>query len=163
MYGLYNIVGGNLEQNIIGVILVVQNFFEIFWIDFVGVPGSPCILKVTKIRTEWSISTHYMTDMGFSNVKYKHTRVEILQYLHNNLTELAHLLECWVQFKLKIPLMLYWDFNVVKKYRWCQVVVQFLPKNCIYVTLLVKNCQNPTLTQLNSTQLKATLLNLGWG
>ena len=23
------------------------------------------------------------------------------------------------------------------------------------------NCQNPTLTQLNSTQLKATLLNLG--
>ena len=24
-----------------------------------------------------------------------------------------------------------------------------------------KNCQNPTLTQLNSTQLKATLLNLG--
>ena len=24
-------------------------------------------------------------------------------------------------------------------------------------------CQNPTLTQLNSTQLKATLLNMGWG
>ena len=25
----------------------------------------------------------------------------------------------------------------------------------------LQNCQNPTLTQLNSTQLKATLLNLG--
>ena len=44
--------GGYLEQNIVGVILVVQNFFEIFCIDFVSLSGSPCILKVNKTRTE---------------------------------------------------------------------------------------------------------------
>ena len=29
--------------------------------------------------------------------------------------------------------------------------------------LVFRNCQNLTLTQINSTQLKATLRNLGWG
>ena len=44
--------GENLEQNIVGVTLVVQNFSEIFCIDFVGLSGSPCILKLYKTRTE---------------------------------------------------------------------------------------------------------------
>ena len=44
--------GGNLEQNIVGVTLVVQNFSEIFCIDFVGLSGSLCILKLYKSRTE---------------------------------------------------------------------------------------------------------------
>ena len=79
-----HIVGGNLEQNIVGVTLVVQNFFEIFCIDFVGLSGSPCILKLYKTRTEWAISAHYLTDMGFSNVIHNHTRVEILQYLRKS-------------------------------------------------------------------------------
>ena len=43
---------GVLEQNIIGVTLVVQNFSEIFCIDFVGLSGSLCILKLYKSRTE---------------------------------------------------------------------------------------------------------------
>ena len=49
------------------------------------------------------------------------------------------MLDFWVQFGLKIPLMiLYCGVNFVKKYRWCHVGVQFLAKNCIDVTLLVK-------------------------
>ena len=48
------------------------------------------------------------------------------------------MLDFWVQFGLKIPLILYCGVNFVKKYRWCHVGVQFLAKNCIDVTLLVK-------------------------
>ena len=55
-----------------------------------------------------------------------------------NITELMQMLHFWVQFTLKIPLMLYCGFNFVKKYRWCHIVDQFLQKNCIDVTLLVK-------------------------
>ena len=43
------IVGRNLEQNLVGVTLVVQNFSEIFCIDFVGLSGSPCILNFIKL------------------------------------------------------------------------------------------------------------------
>ena len=43
---------GVLEQNIVGVTLVVQNFSEIFCIDFVGLSGSLCILTLYKSRTE---------------------------------------------------------------------------------------------------------------
>ena len=43
-----------------------------------------------------------------------------------------------VQFLLKISLRLYCGVNFVKKYRWCHVVVQFLARNIVDVTLLVK-------------------------
>ena len=42
----------------------------------------------------------------------------------------------------------------------------FLLKHCGSIVReadQTQNCQNPTLTQLNSTQLKATWRNLGWG
>ena len=55
-----------------------------------------------------------------------------------NVAALVHMLDFWVNFRLKIPLMLYCGFNFVKKYRWCHIVDQFLQKNCIDVTLLVK-------------------------
>ena len=46
----------NIEEEfvpyIVGVTLVVQNFSEIFCIDFVGLSGSLCILKLYKSRTE---------------------------------------------------------------------------------------------------------------
>ena len=46
----------NIEREfvpyIVGVTLMVQNFSEIFCIDFVGLSGSLCILKLYKSRTE---------------------------------------------------------------------------------------------------------------
>ena len=43
---------GVLEQNIVGVTLVVQNFSEIFCIDFVGLFGSKCILRIYQTSKE---------------------------------------------------------------------------------------------------------------
>ena len=56
-YCLYwcHIEGLNMEQNIVGVILVLQKLFEIFCIDFVGVSGRYCILRICETRTEWVI------------------------------------------------------------------------------------------------------------
>ena len=45
-------IEGEFVPYIVGVTLVVQNFSEIFCIDFVGLSGSLCILKLYKSRTE---------------------------------------------------------------------------------------------------------------
>ena len=45
-------IEGKFDPYIVGVTLLVQNFSEIFCIDFVGLSGSLCILKLYKSRTE---------------------------------------------------------------------------------------------------------------
>ena len=72
-------MGVNLEQNIVGVVLVLQNFLKYF-VDFVRVSGSRCILRIYETRTEWVISAYFLKDLGFSNVLHSLIRVEILQY-----------------------------------------------------------------------------------
>ena len=42
-------IEGEFVPYIVGVTLVVQNFSEIFCIDFVGLSGSPCILNFIKL------------------------------------------------------------------------------------------------------------------
>ena len=39
-------IEGEFVPNIVGVTLMVQNFSEIFCIDFVGLFGSKCILRI---------------------------------------------------------------------------------------------------------------------
>ena len=50
--GLVLNIEGEFVPYIVGVTLMVQNFSEIFCIDFVGLSGSLCILKLYKSRTE---------------------------------------------------------------------------------------------------------------
>ena len=50
--GLVLYIVGEFVLYIVGVTLMVQNFSEIFCIDFVGLSGSLCILKLYKSRTE---------------------------------------------------------------------------------------------------------------
>ena len=45
-------IEGEFVPYIVGVTLMVQNFSEIFCIDFVGLSGSLCILELYKSRTE---------------------------------------------------------------------------------------------------------------
>ena len=49
---LVSYCGGKFGTNIVGVTLVVQNFFEIFCIEFLGLPGSHYILRTYETRTE---------------------------------------------------------------------------------------------------------------
>ena len=44
--GLVLNIEGEFVPYIVGVTLVVQNFSEIFCIDFVGLLGSKCILRI---------------------------------------------------------------------------------------------------------------------
>ena len=45
-------IEGEFVPNIVGVTLMVQNFSEIFCIDFVGLFGSKCILRIYQTSTE---------------------------------------------------------------------------------------------------------------
>ena len=45
-------IEGEFVPNIVGVTLMVQNFSEIFCIDFVGLFGSKCILRIYLTSTE---------------------------------------------------------------------------------------------------------------
>ena len=64
-----------------GFVLIVEGFGLFFCVDFVGVSGSCCILRIYETRTEFVISAYYLKDLGFSNVLHSLIRVEILQYL----------------------------------------------------------------------------------
>ena len=50
--GLVLNIGGEFVPYIVGVTLVVQNFSEIFCIDFVGLFGSKYILRIYQTSTE---------------------------------------------------------------------------------------------------------------
>ena len=73
--------GGKFGTKYCWCCIGTSKLFEIFCVDFVGVSGSCCILRIYETRTEFVISAHYLKDLGFSNVLHSLIRVEILQYL----------------------------------------------------------------------------------
>ena len=73
--------GGKFGTKYCWCCIGTSKLFEIFCVDFVGVSGSCCILRIYETRTEFVISGYYLKDLGFSNVLHSLIRVEILQYL----------------------------------------------------------------------------------
>ena len=83
------------------------------------------------IWLKWASLMYYKTILGLRFICICLSPEDIL-------TELAKMLDFWVQFRINIPLILYCSINSIKKYCWCPDAVNFSPKNCIGVTLLVK-------------------------
>ena len=79
--GLVLNIEGEFVPYIVGVTLMVQNFSEIFCIDFVGLFGSKCIRRIYQTSTEWIISACYLRDLDLSDVLHSLTEVIIYQYL----------------------------------------------------------------------------------
>ena len=72
---------GKFETKYCWCCIGTSKLFEIFCVNFVGVSGSHCILRIYETRTEWVISAYFLKDLGFSNVLHSLNRIEILQYL----------------------------------------------------------------------------------
>ena len=124
--------------------LVLYWYFKTFWnilSCFCWGVWTHCIIWIYETRTERVNSAYFFKDLGFSNVILALLELKFFSICASPdeiITELVQMFHSWVQFRLKIPLMLYCGFHYVKKYCWCHVVTQFLPKNCIDLTLLVK-------------------------
>ena len=67
--------GGKFGTKYCWCCIGTSKLFEIFCVDFVGVSGSCCILRIYETRTEFVISANYLKDLGFSNVLHSLIRV----------------------------------------------------------------------------------------